>query len=316
MRTDLAGALQQHGAPQIATRVAALAHDWAARFRTHAQNACEAGAGHQWSPEIVARSRQCFAAVGRTTAVLLASADPAHPLDVLRRVRRLPPEDHCSNPTHLAARPALPADPVRLAAVTEATALLAAGLDAIEDHDAAGLRRALAAIDATPSPSPGRDDAGIAAGLGVLRGSLAYDAGHLAEARKQFTEAYYAARALDDDQIASAALDLLIELGPELELSSEAIHDWLRTAQADADRIRARSPWLAGRIYTVAARAADLADDAPTALAFVARARGALDDHDPVRIESFSTEGSVLMWSGHVDDGIRAYESAIAQKAA
>ena len=314
MRTDLAGALQQHGAPQIATRVEALAHDWAARFKTHAQKACEAGADHQWSPEIVARSRQCFAAVGRTTALLLASADPAHPLDVLRRVRRLPPEDHCSNPTHLAARPALPADPARLAALTEATALLAAGLDAIEDHDAAGLGRALAAIEA--SPSPARDDAGITAGLGVLRGSLAYGAGHLAEARKQFTEAYYAARALDDDQIASAALDLLIELGPELELAPEAIHGWLRTALADADRIRARSPWLAGRIYTVAARAADLASDAPTALAFVARARSALDDHDPVWIESFSTEGSVLMWSGHVDDGIRAYESAIAQKAA
>jgi hypothetical protein len=38
----------------------------------------------------------------------------------------------------------------------------------------------------------------------------------------------------------------------------------MRAALADADRVRVRSPWLAGRVYTVAARAADLGEDAET----------------------------------------------------
>ena len=116
--------------------------------------------------------------------------------------------------------------------------------------------------------------------------------------------------------ISSSALGLLIEYGTDLGASRETVQDWLRSALADADRIRGRSPWLAGRMYTLAARAADAAGDAPTALAYIARAREVLDEHDRFRIETYLTEGAVLMWSGRVDDGVRAYESAIAQKAA
>ena len=312
IRGDLGDRLRQRGAPQIAARVEALQRDHAARFRAQAHQACEAEAAHQWSPEIAARSRQCFAVIGRTTQLLLAGADPARPLDVLRRVRRLPPEEHCRNPNHLAARPAIPGDPARLAALTEANATLAIGFDAIEDHDLGELRRALGALEA----SPARAEPGIAAGMLVLRGWLALDAGRVADARQQLIDAYYAGRAIDDEQVASAALDLLIEHGPELEVAPEAVQGWLRTALADADRIRGRSPWLAGRIYTVAARAADQANDARAALVFVARAREVLDQGDPFRIETYLTEGSVLMWSGRVDDGIRAYDAAIAQRTA
>ena len=209
-------------------------------------------------------------------------------------------------------RPATPDDPAELAALTEANAVLAVGLESIDAHDLPGLGRAVTQLEA----SPARRDPGVAAGLEILRGWVAFDAGRIADARKQLVEAYYAGRAIDDEQISSNALDLLIEHGPDMEVPPATVEDWLRTALADADRIRGRSPWLAGRMYTLAARAADVANDAPTALSFIARAREVLDEHDPFRIETYLTEGAVLMWSGHVDDGIRAYESAIAQKAA
>jgi tetratricopeptide (TPR) repeat protein/predicted Ser/Thr protein kinase len=308
VRGDLPAEIARHGAPQIAARVEAVLRDHADRFRASARRACAA----EWAPEIAAKSQLCFAAVGRTTAQLIAGADPAHPAGALRRVRRLPPEEHCGSPSHLAARPAIPSDPARLAAVTDASAALAVGFDAIEDHDTAALGRAQTAIER----STARGEPGIAAGLLVLRGALALDAGRIADARAAFTDAYYAGRAIDDDQVASAALDLLIEHGPDLAVAPDAVQGWLRTALADADRIRARSPWLAGRIYLVAGHAADVGNDADAARVFVARAREVLDARDPARIESYLIEGSVAMWSGRVDDGIRAYEAAIAQRTA
>jgi eukaryotic-like serine/threonine-protein kinase len=312
MRRDLPDLLRRHGTPQIAARVEAIQDSFVERFRGQARQACAAGLAHQWSPDLVARSRLCFAVAGRTAALALAGGDPARPLDALRRARRLRTEEHCTSPSYLAARPAIPGDPDQLAALTEANALVAVGLESIDVHDLPGLRRALAALDA----SPARADPGIAAGMQILRGWLAFDAGRIADARTQLSEAYYAGRAIDDELISSSALGLLIEYGTDLEASRDTVQGWLRSALADADRIRGRSPWLAGRMYTLAARAADAASDAPAALAFIARAREVLDERDPFRIETYLTEGAVLMWSGRVDDGIRAYDSAIAQKAA
>jgi tetratricopeptide (TPR) repeat protein/predicted Ser/Thr protein kinase len=312
MRVDLPALLRQHGTPQIADRVEAIQRRFAEQFRGQARQACEAELAHQWSPELAARSRLCLAVAGRTAALALAGGDPARPLDAVRRARRLRTEDHCTSPSYLAARPAIPSEPARLAALTEANALVAVGLESIDGHDIPGLRRALTALEA----SPARTDPAVAAGMQILRGWLAFDAGRIADARRQLGDAYYAGRAVDDELISSTALGLLIECGTDLEASRETSQDWLRSALADADRIRGRSPWLAGRMYTLAARAADAAGDAPAALGLIARAREVLDERDPSRIDTYLTEGAVLMWSGRVDDGIRAYDTAIAQKAA
>jgi tetratricopeptide (TPR) repeat protein len=310
LRGDLPELLQQHGAGRIAVKAEALVRNYRERFRGDARQACEADRAHQWSPDIAARSRQCFAVVARTAALTLAGLDPAHPLAVLRHLRRLPPDEQCRNLTHLASRPALPSDPVQLAALTEANATLAVGFDGIESHDLAALRRSLTALEA----SPARTDPAIAAGIATLRGWVAYDAGRLDEARKLFVDAYYAGRAIDDEQTTSMALGLLIGRGADLGLAPSAVQDWVRTAVADADRILPRSPWLAGRIYLVAARVADLSNDAKNALLYAGRARQALDPHDPSQIDTYVVEGAVLMWSGHVDDGIRAYDTAVAQR--
>ena len=312
IRTDLPAALRQHGAAQIADQAAKVQQSYATAFRGNAQRACEATRAHDWSPEIAAQSRVCFAITARTAALSLAGVDPARPMDVLRHLRRLPPEDQCRNQTHLASRPPIPGDPKQLDALTEAKATLAVGFDSAEDHDFAQLRRSLDKLAA----SPAHGDLGIAAGMMVLRGWLAFDGGQLAETRKLFIDAYYAGRAIDDEQISSVALGLLIGDAAKLGLEPATVKEWLRTALADADRVRVRSPWLAGRVYTVAARAADLGEDAPSALMFVARARTVLSPGDPSWIATFAVEGAVQMWSGHVDDGVKAYDSAIAQEIA
>ncbi|HSR99299.1 MAG TPA: tetratricopeptide repeat-containing protein kinase family protein, partial [Kofleriaceae bacterium] len=313
MRSDLPAKMREHGAAQLAVKAEAAAQQYRDGFLRDARAACEAGRAREWAPDIAAKSSVCFAITARAAALSLAGLDPARPMDVLRHLRRLPPQDQCRNQTHLASRPAAPTDPVQLAALIEAKATLTAGFDHVEDHDFAALQRALDQLAASPAHS----DPAIAAGMMVLRGHLALDRGQITDTRKMFVDAYYAGRAIDDDQISSVALGALIEHGSDLGLERPAIEDWLRTALADADRIRARSRWLAGRIYVVAAHAADLlGGNATQALMFVERARETLEPGDPSRIDTYVTEGAVLMWSGHIDEGIKAYETAIDQRAA
>jgi tetratricopeptide (TPR) repeat protein len=67
-------------------------------------------------------------------------------------------------------------------------------------------------------------------------------------------------------------------------------------------------------MYEVAARFADFAGDAKTALERVARARALLRPGDPQWVPTYLTEGGVQMWSGHIEEGKRAYEAALAQR--
>ncbi|HEX4417406.1 MAG TPA: tetratricopeptide repeat-containing protein kinase family protein, partial [Kofleriaceae bacterium] len=309
MRSDLPALLRQRGAAKIAVQADAVQWRYTARFRDNAERACEAGHLHEWSPEVIAQSQACFAITGRTAALLLAGADPGKPIDALRRLRRLPADDQCRNQNHLASRPPIPRDPAQLDALTEAKATLAVGFDSADDHDFVQLKQAIAVLEA----SPAHKDPGIAAGLIVLRAWRAYDDGHAALARKLFVDAYYAGRAIDDDQISSVALMQLIGSAPQLGLEPAAVKEWLRTALADADRIRARSPWLAGEVYVTAAQAADSGEDPESALVFVARARAVLEPGTRGWIETLSIEGASKIGSGHIEDGITAYESAIAQ---
>ncbi len=310
MRTDLPALLARQGASQIAVHAFAIQQQYAASFRGHARAACEADRAREWSPEVAAKSQVCFAVAARSAALALARLDPSKPMSVLRHMRRLPPEDHCRNQNYLASRPPIPRDRAQLDALIEANATLADGFDRIVDHDFVQLRGVLAKLER----SPAHRDPGITAGMMILRGWIALDSGQVAETRKLFADAYYAGRAIDDEQISSVALCQLINESDQLGLDRAAIQQWLRTALADADRMRVRSPTLAGQVYTIAARAADFAADADKALVFVARAREVLEPGTASWIETFATEGAVRIWSGHIDEGIRAYDTALAQK--
>jgi tetratricopeptide (TPR) repeat protein/predicted Ser/Thr protein kinase len=312
LRDDLPLGIAARGFADIAARANATQWRYLAGFRDHARLACEAARAHDWSPDIAARSQSCLALTGRTAALALADADPARPMDVLRRLRRLPAADPCRNQTYLASLPPIPRDPAQLAALTDARATLAVGLASVDDHERDKLAHAIGKLEAMPA----RTDPGIAAGLTALHALDAFNAGRITDARKLFTDAYYAGRAIDDDESATAALDFLMAYAERLSLEPTAVKDWLRTALADADRLRVRSPALASRIYVTGADAADLSQDADGALRFVARARAISAPGSQAWIHALETEGAVLMWSGKIDDGIKAYEAAIAQNTA
>ena len=79
-----------------------------------------------------------------------------------------------------ASRLRCPTDPKRLDELTSAKATLAVGFDSAEDHDfASSGARSKSWRRRPPAAIPG-----IAAGMMVLRGSLAFDAGPLADTRK------------------------------------------------------------------------------------------------------------------------------------
>ncbi len=311
LRSDLPARLRVVARSQ-ADRGEPILAAYTAGFRKQMQAACEVGRRNGWSPEIIAKSKACFAITSKTAASSLASADLTKPNDALHRFRKLPSPDQCANPIFLAARRAVPSDPKQLAALIEAHAQLDLAYAAIDSHDYAPIQSALDKLVA----SPAHDDPDIAGGMIMLRGLLAFQAGHVGDARKLVTDAYYAARATDDEQLASAALQYLIQDAAELELDRATVQQWLRTALADADRFHTRSKWLAGRVYTTAARAADHAGDAETSLMFVARAKQVMDPGDPFLIQTYVVEGAVKMWSGHVEEGKQAYDAAIAAQSA
>ncbi|HEY0191559.1 MAG TPA: serine/threonine-protein kinase [Kofleriaceae bacterium] len=312
LRDDLPSLLFARGAGKAALQASALEWRYRATFRGNAHVACEAGRSHDWSPDIVAQSQACFAVTGRTAALQVDGADPARPSDVVRRLRRLAPDDPCRNQTYLASRPPIPRDPAQLAALTEARARLAVGEDAADAHDFARLRQAITAVEA----SPARGDPQVAAGLTVLHAWRALADGKPAETRKLFVDAYYAGRAIDDEQVASVALLQLIGAASQLGLERATVKDWLRTALADADRFRTRSPRLAGSVYLAAARAADDAQDVAKAMVFLGRVRSVVEPGSPAWIQSLELEGAVKITTGKVDDGVAAYTSAITQATA
>jgi hypothetical protein len=201
----------------------------------------------------------------------------------------------------------MPTDPAQLAALTEANATLSAGFDSIDTHDPGALRRSLTALEA----SLARSDPAISAGIATLRGWVAYDAGRLDEARKLFVDAYYAGRAIDDEQVASAALDLLIEHGPELEIAPDAVQGWLRTALADADRTSRGRP---GRQLDLPGRRPRRRPVNDPERCHADRACKAFDPRPAADRPCRRGRGADVV--GARRDGIRAYDTAIAQRTA
>jgi hypothetical protein len=96
--------------------------------------------------------------------------------DALRRARRLRTDEHCSSPSYLTARPEIPEEPAQLAALTEANALVAVGLesravrarsvllrrrdDRLTDSETVVAIRCLPAADARCSQITSRRDGG------------------------------------------------------------------------------------------------------------------------------------------------------------
>jgi tetratricopeptide (TPR) repeat protein/predicted Ser/Thr protein kinase len=309
---DLASRLQALGATDAAQRVEASLAGFTQDLTNRAELACEAGrVRHDWSPQLLAKSESCLEISARTAHELLSfdavTRDGAP--DLVRRAKSaLPALDRCTDPTYLGAMRPLPEDPAQLAALIHARAEVEIAYAELENR-----RRDRAQIHFERlAASPAAADPMIAAGLLMVRGMFARSESQVVESEKLLSDAYYAARAIDDDVIAANALTGLISLSTEKPAEDPASTMWLRTALADAERWQKRSPWLSGRIYLTDARVADGNDDAKLALTYAARALELLPAGDSMVAQAWIVEGAVMMWTGKVDEGVAMYDKAIA----
>ena len=248
----------------------------------------------------------------KTANAMLAfeAVTPAMASDIVLRATGLPPLVGCTSPTFLAASPAVPPSSADL---DELTATLANARAAHQEIDVYRVDRARLYLDRAEA-SPLGEAPHVAPTLRIARGRLAHVHGDVREAEQAYSDAYYAARAVDDDTTMASALGNLLELASQTAGDDPSVKTWVRTAAADADRLTARAPWLAGSLYVVAARVADTHGDSAAALRFIARARELLASDDPMLVKSWIIEAGVLMWSGKVDEGIALYERAIAEE--
>ncbi len=267
----------------------------AARYMRATRVACEAANNHTWAPEIVAKSRACIEIAARVEIASVVDGSSAHRND-------------CLDPTNLAVSPPVPTDPAKLAAFIAARAEIEITY-AIFDRIP---RTAIEATIAHLTASPAADSTEIAPAIAILRGRiLAFD-GDLAASDKVLADAYYAARAIDDTEDLLQALVGLIDNATQLRVDHGTVDQWLRAGLADAERMRTRAPWFATRMYFSDAHVANEEEDAPRALADLAKIRKLMGADDQVAVAADMLEGEVLMWSGKLDEGLTAYDKGFA----
>jgi Tetratricopeptide repeat len=212
----------------------------------------------------------------------------------------------CTSSSFLAASSPLPDDPATLEAVIDARSQTELAIIELQAHGNA--RPYLDRIER----SPVRDSPMVKPAFLVARGAEAANLGDDALGEKLAADGYYAARAVDDDAQLVIALTVLLRFANEKPPGEPMVTAWLRIASADADRIANRLPGPAAGLFLSAAIVSDRNDDGPAALRYVARARALAPTDDNVMSRSSVIEGNVLMWGGHVPEGIAAYERGIA----
>ncbi|MGE3543948.1 MAG: tetratricopeptide repeat protein, partial [Kofleriaceae bacterium] len=308
---DLGDRLRAAGAEESASVVEHAVAAFTADLQRHARTACETGRmQHSWSPELVARSEACLANAAQVAQHVLRATEltPETIPSLVERTQQLPALAPCVDVAYLGALPVLPADPERRAAVVAARAELEIAISDLGVFELAAAKQRLDRI----AGSPAHDEPTIAAGLLIARGWLATTDDHLEEAEKLVSDGYYAARAADDDDLATKALTKLLILGITHRLDPNKAKIWQRIAVADARRLETRAPWLAASILLCAARVADDAGAADDALAYLTQADRLIPPDDPGHVEVWMIEGAVKMWSGKVDEGVELYDRAIA----
>ena len=299
------------GAVDEAGRIRAGLDEFTTAVRSSAQRACVAAARHEWSPQLLSKSYACLDVAVRTVRDMLRPAR-LHRQDlpnlVMRAATGKPSINGCTSPSFLAASSPLPDDPVDLEAVIDARSQTELAIIELQAHGNA--RPYLERVEASPI----HDSPLVKPALLVARGLEAANRGDDALGEKLAGDGYYAARAVDDDAQIIIALTVLLMFANEKPPGDPMVTAWLRIAAADADRIATRLPGAAAGLFLSAAIVADRNDDGPSALHFIERARALAPTDESVLSRSWTIEGNVLMWSGHVPEGIAAYERSIASE--
>ena len=279
--------------------------------KSSAQRACVATARREWSPQLLSKSYACLDVAVRTVRDMLRPPRLL-PEDVaglvVRATTGLPAINGCTSASFLAASSPLPDDPAALEAVIDARSQTELAIIAVQAH--ANARPYLERLERSPI----RDSPLVRPALLVAQGAEAANHGNNALGEKLAGDGYYAARAVDDDSQLVMALSILLMFANDKPPGDPMVATWLRITTADADRIATRLPAAAAGLFLSAATVADRNDDGPAALRFVERARALEPTDEALLSRGWMVEGNVLMWSGHVPEGIAAFERSIASE--
>ncbi|MGE0403098.1 MAG: serine/threonine-protein kinase [Kofleriaceae bacterium] len=226
-----------------------------------------------WSSDLYQHGLDCLELRRRTLTILFSNADRLTAPELINRVVRLEDDTTCGDATILASRPALPADRSLVDEIIRVRSEMEASLFDYGSNRKQRMKDALSAAEA----SRAKDDPMVAARIEYMRGAVAREAGDLKTAEAQMTKAYFAARAIDDPDLALGAVSNLI-VSMSTRVGEPALANWLANGEADAQRSRTRAPRAAARLFVVAAATNDAFGDPEKAMASVKEAFPLLGD--------------------------------------
>jgi predicted Ser/Thr protein kinase len=271
-----------------------------AQYIATARGVCMAGTiDRTWSSDLHRRGTACLQLRFQIAARQLSAPIPA--TELIDRVVRLADPTPCGDATILASQPALPESPAVLDEIIRVrTALDGAASDYFKTRPES-FRNAIAFAEA----SSVKDLPTIAPRIDILRATQLDEEGKQAESDALRKKVYFAARAIDDPDLALAAISTLIV---ELTARGTAAPDlatWLANGEADAQRSQTREPLAAARMYVAAAFANDTLGAPKKALEMLREAFALLGD-TPSRIHA---DALMIRASSYITDGqpARAY---------
>jgi len=225
--------------------------------------ACRARATRTWSAELAEASAQCLTEHARIAReLLLGEVWPADGVGLLDVTSRLPDAASCGDARLLAGWRSLGSTTATVDEVITARARIVAAVARLY----AGQVAPAAAIHAELAGSPGARSPAVRGRLDLLRAKLHLATGEYEIGERMLTDAYFAARASDDGELALQIVGELVTFSSVVRRDAEATERWIQNALADAQRDRARHPRAAAQVVLHAATAAASAGDGDLAL--------------------------------------------------
>ena len=295
------------GDPATVARIRERIHGARDYLRLAAGTSCKLGAvDHTLSSELYVRSQACIAYRAKVAATLvddsaLIARDVAA---YASKVRALPDVATCLDSVALAANPVAPTDAAIGARADLELAQASINIDQLADAEAA-IERAASAALADPAVTPL---------LHGVRGQLAYARGELTTAARLFTDAYYAAQAVDDAGVYLTSLAYLIRIHGDDRVDAAAVEPWLRAADAAVKKDRRRARGGVFEVMQALAATADRRGDTEAALAHARAALALLPaDAEPLnRAAGEHVVAEALAGASQFPEAISHHEAAIA----
>jgi eukaryotic-like serine/threonine-protein kinase len=310
--SDLPAKMRVVGAEEGAKLVSASLSQFHANMHAAAREVCTHK--REWTPAIVAKSDACMRIVLRGAAQEIAfdKVTREQVPDIIRRVNLAIPEFfECTSPTTLASGPANPTDAKQLEALITALTDAHVLLVTLDEAPAEQVKQHLDRLESSSM----REWPTVKTQLMLVHAKQALEKGEGADAVREASNAYYAARAVDDDVALIQALLMLISVG-ENGMDRTTLQTWIRTAVADAERVSKRTPSGAGALYVMMANLADTNGDAKQGLELIKLARAQLRPDSEMSRQTDSVEASLLMSTGETEKGKQLFEKTIADQSA